>query len=533
MKLKSFGSSAALIVTTLMLIAAAGPVATAQVYTDLFNFDGNDGWQPGTAALAQGRDGNLYGTTPYGGTSDGVVFKITPNGTQTVLHNFDGTDGAQPYGGLTLGTDGNFYGTADGGGANNYGTIFKITKSGSLTTLYSFGTISFYPVAAPIQGADGNFYGTTLNGTAYKITPSGTFTSLGALPGVAYAPLLQATDGNFYGTTGSGGSGSCQSGCGTVFKITSKGVVRIVYNFDSTHGAIPQNAVIQGADGNFYGTTDEGGTYGEGVVYRLTPQGAITVLHNFPDPNYPNDGWWPSAGLVQATDGNFYGVTEAGGTSCGVIFRITPAGAYSILYNFGYTYGSSPGSTLMQHTNGKIYGLAEDGTYGYGVVYSFDMGLGPFVHLVSTLGTVGRPVEILGQGFTGTTAVSFNGTPATYTFVSDTFLEATVPSGAPTGFVTVTTPSGTLTSNQPFRVTPQILSFTPPSGPVGTSVTITGVSLTQTTNVFFGGVEATSFTVDSDTEVTVTVPTGAVTGAIVLTTRGGKTTSPSVFTVTQ
>jgi len=455
MKLKSFLTNAALILTTVMLVVAVATMANAQVYTDLFNFDGNDGSQPGIAALAQGRDGNLYGTTPYGGTSDGVVFKITPNGTQRVLHNFDGTDGAQPYGGLTLGTDGNFYGTADGGGANNYGTIFKITKSGSLTTLYSFGTISFYPVAAPIQGADGNFYGTTLNGTAYKITPSGTFTSLGALPGEAYAPLLQATDGNFYGTTESGGSGSCQGGCGTVFKITFKGVVKIVYNFDSAHGAIPQSAVIQGADGNFYGTAGEGGTYGEGVVYRLTPQGVITVLHNFPDPNYPNDGWWPLAGLVQASDGNFYGVTEEGGTAyTGVIFRITTTGAYSILYNFGYTYGSNPAATLMQHTNGKIYGLAEDGTYGYGVVYSFDMGLGPFVCLVSTLGTVGRPVEILGQGFTGTTAVSFNGTPATYTIASDRLLGAIVPEGATTGFVTVTTPSGTLTSNQEFTVKP-------------------------------------------------------------------------------
>ncbi len=206
------------------------------------------------------------------------------------------------------------------------------------------------------------------------------------------------------------------------------------------------------------------------------------MLHNFPDPNYPNDGCSPDAGLVQATDGNFYGVTVAGGTTGnGVIFQITPAGAYSILYNFDGTHGANPESTPMQHTNGKIYGLTYGGgTCRQGVVYSFDMGLGPFVSLVSTTGKVGKTVEVLGQGFTGTTAVSFNGTAATFKVGSDTYLKATVPSGATTGSVTVTTPGGTLTSNKPFRVTPKILSFNPTSGPVGTSVTITGNSLTQT-----------------------------------------------------
>ena len=135
-----------------------------------------------------------------------------------------------------------------------------------------------------------------------------------------------------------------------------------------------------------------------------------------------------------------------------------------------------------QHTNGKIYGLAPyQGDDGQGVAYSLDMGLGPFVSLVSTWGRVGRNIEVLGQGFTGTTAASVNGTPATYTIVSDTFLGATVPAGATTGFVTVTTPSGTLTSNQSFRVRPQLLSFNPPSGPVGT-----GVSLTQAEGLGFG-----------------------------------------------
>jgi uncharacterized repeat protein (TIGR03803 family) len=473
-RLKSFRTTAALILTTLMLMVAAGTtVATAQTYTDLFNFDGTDGRSP-AGILAQGRDGNLYGTTAYGGINHchgrtcGVVFKITPSGKLKVLYNFHRADGFEPAGGLTLGTDGNFYGTTYYGDIPNEfcetgcGTIFKITKSGSLTTLYAFtGDMlkdGYWPSAPPIEGTDGNFYGTTcggscIEGTAYRVTSSGAFTFLSGLPGGSMAPLLQGTDGNFYGTTYWDDSPYED---GTIFKMTPKGIVTIVYNFDYTHGENPAATVIQGSDNNFYGTTLGGGSYNAGVVFKLTPQGAITVLHIFPDPNYPNDGSNPFAGLVQATDGNFYGVTSGGGTAGGgVIFQITPAGAYSILYNFDSAHGAGPGSTPMQHTNGMIYGLAgAGGIHKDGVVYSFDMGLGPFVSLVSTSGKVGKTIEVLGQGFTGTTAVSFNGTAATFTVERDTYLKATVPSGATTGFVTVTTPSGTLTSNKEFRVKP-------------------------------------------------------------------------------
>lgn len=443
-RVKSFRSSAALILTTLILVVAAGTtLANAQTYNDLYNFDGTNGRDPG-GILAQGRDANLYGSTYYGGTSDwGVVFKITPSGTLTVL------DDVARSNGLTLGTDGSFYGTTF------WGTIFKITKSGSLTTLYSFDGVIEAP---PIQGAGGNFYGATFDtgntsvpGTAYKITPSGSFTSLGLLPGRSASPLLQGMDGNFYGTTGGGGS----SNHGTVFKITPKGIARF-YSFDGAHGSHPWGSLVQGADGNFYGTTYDGGSYDCGVVFRLTPQRAITVLHNFCDPNSHDDGSTPYAGLLQATDGNFYGVTVAGGhKSTGVIFQIASAGSYSILFNFDITHGAQPWSVPMQHTNGKIYGLANyGGTSGDGVVYDFDMGLGPFVTLVSTTGKVGKTIEVLGQGFTGTTAVSFNGAAATFTVVSDTYLTAAVPSGMTAGFVTVTTPSGTLKSNKQFRVKP-------------------------------------------------------------------------------
>jgi uncharacterized repeat protein (TIGR03803 family) len=270
MRLKSFRTNTALSRTTFMLVvAAATMVATAQTYTDLFNFYRTDGAYP-QGILAQGRDGNLYGTTEGGGISGfGIVFKITPGGKLNVIHKFDSVDGSYPFSGLMLGRDGNFYGTTYRGGNNDCGTIFKITKDGSLTTLYTFpdGADGCVPEAPPIQGADGNFYGTTGGGTgtgtAYKITRSGIFTLLGSIPGPSYAPLIQGTDGNFYGTTWVGGTNQD----GTIFKVTPKGAVRIVFNFDSTHGAYPEyGSLIQGSDGNFYGTTSGGGNYGKGCV---------------------------------------------------------------------------------------------------------------------------------------------------------------------------------------------------------------------------------------------------------------------------
>jgi hypothetical protein len=168
---------------------------------------------------------------------------------------------------------------------------------------------------------------------------------------------------------------------------------------------------------------------------------------------------------------------------------------------------------------------------GGSVFYSFDVGFKPLVDLVTWSAKVGKTVEILGQGFTGTTAVSFNGANASFNNVSDTYMTATVPAGALTGTVTVTTFTNTMKSNRAFLVTPQIKSFTPTSGIVGTSMTITGVSLTQATKVTIGGKTA-SFTVNSDTQVTATVPTGAKTGQkIIITTAGGIANSPAAFTV--
>jgi len=461
-----FRIGAALILPVLIsVVPSLTTPATAQTFSVVYNFEYTHGNDPGVGdVLVQGRDGNLYGTTQKGGAdNNGVVFKITPSGKLKVLYSFDVLHGSQPYSGLTLGTDGIFYGTTYQGGIYHHGTIFKITRNGKLTTLYNFrypggrglpGKDGGYPMAPPVQGVSRDFYGTTehpnsIYGTVYKITSSGTFTSLDLFPQPPLAALLLGKDRNFYGTT------SPIGGYGNIFKMTSTGGVTVLYSFDGTHGRAPgYGALIQGSDGDFYGTTMQGGSHDAGVVFKLRPGGALTVLHAFLDPTYPHDGYLPWGGLVQASDGNLYGVTYYGGTGgssgLGVLFQITPAGNYSIIYNFTEV---RPISKLMQHTNGKFYGLTPLGG-PHGVVYSLDLGLGPFVRTVRTSEKTGKTVGILGGGLAGTTGVSFNGTSAAFTVVSDTYLTAVVPEGATTGFVTVTTPGGTLQSNQKFWIRP-------------------------------------------------------------------------------
>ena len=546
-----------LAVAALVLAVTTSTTSQAQfsVLHDFLGSDSADWCNPTYSGIvAQGRDGNMYGTTENGGApaftnNVGTVFQVTPAGVLAVIYSFPSSEtaGWLPFSGLTLGTDGNFYGTTYYYGlpeGSYFGSVFQITPGGILTYLYIFtgGTDGRHPTAPPIQGTDGNWYGTTQGdfsnpGTVYKLTLPNTLKTLyqfvlGEQP---EDPLVQATDGNFYGTTHYGGT----SNNGSVFRITLAGKFTVIYNFDTTNGQAPYSPLIQGTDGNFYGTTISGGSAGGGVVFKLTSAGKITVLYNFIQGDTPSV---PIAGLVQATDGFFYGATDAGNshggtTSDGTVFRISgKPSTPSYLHDFDQSpTASKPQDTLLQHTNGILYGDTFEGgdpASGCGVFYSWNAGLKPFVSLVFTSAKVGKTIQILGQKFTGTTGVSFNGVAATFTVVADTYLTAVVPTGATTGSVTVTTPGGPLTSNKKFRVTPQILSFSPPSGPVGTAVTITGVSLTQTTKVTFGGVTATTFTVISDTQVTATVPTGGKTGKIGITTPGGTATSSGTFTVT-
>jgi uncharacterized repeat protein (TIGR03803 family) len=458
--------------------------ASAQVFTTLANFNGVDGAIPMSMSLVQGLDGNLYGTTENGGYGFGTVFRITSQGSIAAYKICNRVScGEGPQAGVVLATDGYFYGTTPFSGHYGAGTIFKIAPDGTFMTLHNFdfndGANSNTPL---IQATDGNLYGTTSAGgannagTVFKITPGGRLTTLHSfcqLPscsdGRYSSGLLQATDGNFYGTTSSGGAYYL----GSVFKITRKGTLTTLYSFCPTgvppcpDGSSPTAGLVEGTDGNFYGTTGAGGTgsgslcgpisQGCGTIFKLTPDGTLTTLHNFDS----NDGFGPGS-LVQATNGNFYGTTPYGGEAgcfqkvgCGVIFEVTPQGGFTTLHTFGSSDGGDPIGGLVQSTDGNLYGsTAEGGTHNVGTIFKLDVGLGPFVTFISFAGKIGQTCPILGQGFTGTTSVSFNGMLANFTVISDTYISATVPEGATTGYVLVKAPSGALTSNVPFHVLP-------------------------------------------------------------------------------
>lgn len=483
----SIGESKILFLAVLFSVATKIP-APAQDFTILSHFTEHNGANP---TLVQGDDGNFYGTQPTGG---GAVISVTPTGAITVLKELDLPN--YPQTGLVLGSDGNFYGTNPGaGGAGFYAsTIFKVTPSGNVTTLYTFcaqpncrdGT---GPFASLILGVDGSFYGTTDEGggqpgcgTVFKITQDGVLTTLHRFdcskgsPNPR-APLVQATDGNFYGTT----IGAGANNAGTVFRITPAGKLTTVYSFctqmvqsqairSCPDGEYPL-ALVQAKDGNFYGITQQGGSVqgncvrfsGCGTVYKLTVdkengRGMLTTLHRFHD----SDGNGPAT-LVQGTDGNFYGVTSGGGVGLnGTLFTITAEGHLVTLHNFCASGmledcpdGEAP-QQVFQSTDGKFYGTTSQdlvkNTGDSGAFFCLDMSLRPFVSFVRAGGRAGETVEILGQEFGGTTKVSFHGISAKFTVVSGTFIKATVPAGAITGYVTVITPSGRLTSNLPFQV---------------------------------------------------------------------------------
>jgi uncharacterized repeat protein (TIGR03803 family) len=359
---------------------AAQPSTAENLYS--FGSSSTDAAGP-DRELFLGTDGNFYGTTSGGGigggtrlkggpfNGDGTVFKITPTGAETVLHSFADSpaDGANSQG-LTQGSDGNFYGTTLNGGANQRGTVFKLTPEGVESILHSFagGSDGDHPVGGLVQGTDGNFYGMAINyfensnGMVFKLTPEGVLTRLhtfiggsdGAFPS---GRLLQGSDGNFYGMTTQGGPDNR----GTVFKVTPEGVETVLHSFSggSADGAGPQNArLIQGSDGNLYGTTTNGGAQNFGTVFKITPEAVETVLYSF---SGLSDGAYPLAGLFQGSDGNFYGTTSAGGMNDGgTIFKLAPAGVVTVLYPFSRV-GDQPLSNLAEGSDGNLYGTTYEG----------------------------------------------------------------------------------------------------------------------------------------------------------------------------
>ena len=344
------------------------------------------------STLIQANDGNLYGTTSFGGANGaGTVFKITPGGAESVLYSFKGgtTDGGGPLGSLIQASDGDLYGVTATGGANGYGSVFKVTLSGTESILYSFkgGTTDGdprYGGSSLIQASSGNFYGVTYQGGAssdgivFELTPGGSETVLYSFKGGTTDGshpsdnVIQASDGNFYGTTSAGGA----NGDGVVFKITPSGNESVLYAFKggTTDGAAPYGGLIQATDGNLYGMTLQGGTSNAGVAFKITPSGTESVLYAFKGGT--TDGGAPYVNLIQASDGNFYGMTSSDGASGdGVIFKITPSGSETVLYSFlgGATDGATPYGGLIQASDGSLYGVTyQGGASNYGTVFQFN-----------------------------------------------------------------------------------------------------------------------------------------------------------------
>ncbi len=369
------------VIVSVALFGGSSHADMNAILTTLHAFTGADGSNP-QAALVQGSDGFFYGTTQAGRLEQPwqpPYSRSALPGTFTSLYQFSGPDGSDPEAPLVQGSDGNFYGTTvTGGTATNCqcGTIFQITSAGTLTTLFSFSgdTNGANPRAAVTQGHDGSFYGTTLllpggnvsSGTVFKVTSSGTMTALYSYRGfavgfpAAHAGLVQGSDGDFYGTTEFGGS----DGDGSVFEISQDGTFTNLFsisdtNLDST-GEFPCGTLAQGSDSNFYGTTIVGGKTGSGTVFQSTPAGTLTTLHFF-NPN-GTDGANPYGGLVLGSDGNFYGTTGFGGSnSVGDVFRISSAGTFTQPYQFSGPDGRNPQAALVQGCDGSFYGTTYQG----------------------------------------------------------------------------------------------------------------------------------------------------------------------------
>jgi uncharacterized repeat protein (TIGR03803 family) len=337
-----------------------------------------------------------------------------------------------------------------------------------------------------------------------------------------------------------GGTFGGISGFGTVFRMSTTGAFTVLHNFTgiSPDGAGPAGPLTQASNGLLYGTTTSGGAGGFGVVFEMSLSGTYKTLHSFKS---PTEGGEPVDGLLAAADGLLYGATETGGADgWGTLFKMSKAGVLTKLFDFtgktGAVPGANPNTTLVAHTNGTFYGLTyfEGGAFGDGDIYSLTPP-NPLSHIAlccSWWVILDQPVTILGENLTGVVSVDFGSVPAQFQPGSDTYLTAEVPSAAVDALITVTLATGQqLESQQIVHILPKITNLDPSSGPVGTEVAIVGGGFKGATEVTFGGVKATSFTVVSPSLIRAVVPTGAKTGKASVTTHNGTATSKETFTV--
>jgi uncharacterized repeat protein (TIGR03803 family) len=286
------------------------------------------------AALAPGRDGAFYGTTALGGPGDpygkGTIFRFTPGGAYAALHFFSGGDGANPEAALVQGQDGRLYGTTAHEGEGGKGTVFAITTTGELRTLHAFsGSDGDLPLGQLALGPDGRLYGTTAsggahnNGAIFRVSPAGDFSLLFSFGSAAPSPstprggLVLAPDGLFYGAAEFGG----EHGCGAIYRVSPGGDFATVHDLRQFEGANPLAGLLLGGDGRLYGTASSGGAHGLGTIFSVTLAGRVSLLHAFTG---GADGGAPVSGLLQARDGHLYGTTPLGGAgSLGTVYRLS------------------------------------------------------------------------------------------------------------------------------------------------------------------------------------------------------------------
>ena len=581
----SFASTRCLLLIGLLLTGlglAAASRANAQVPDTLLHSFGdgtvaNDGTLPNDLTL--GKDGNFYGTCFDGGSTQtagdlssgyGTAFKMTPSGIVTILHNFgDGSvanDGAGPND-LVQGADGSFYGTTQYGGstqtagnpASGYGMAFKMTAAGVVTIMHSFGDGSVVndghaPSGALVQGRDNNFYGVCYeggstftpgqpysgNGTVFKITLSGTEIVLhnfddGTVTNDGYGPttaLVVGTDGNFYGVCQGGGS----LNYGAAYKVTPAGAVTILHDFGvgvgQVDGVYPSAPLTLGTDGNFYGVCFDGGStenadpngIGYGTIFKMTPSGTETTIHNCGDGTVANDGIYPYATLTRGADGNFYGTNEAGGANNngnGTVFKITPSGTETILHSFrdGTVANDAAGSsdTVIFGADGNLYGTSVGGGAttatdpnhnGYGAAYRLTVSTGTQPATITSLSPntcqAGRyPFTLIvnGTGFVSSALVKWNGTALTTTFVSATQLTASISASlvrtAGTANVTVINSGAAASNTLAFAITaaPTLTTLSPPSVQAGRyafTLTVNGTNFVNGAVVDWNGTALTT-----------------------------------------
>lgn len=351
----------------------------------LHNFaGGTDGKNP-WGGLIRDSSGNLYGTTYYGGAhNSGVVYKVDPSGTETLIYTFaGGSDGGYPIGNVARDSAGNIYGTTELGGLPYRGVVYKIDTLGNETVLYAFsgGSDGSEPTAGVILDSSGNLYGTTYygggsgEGVVFEVDTTShesvlySFTG-GADGGAPWAGVVRDSSGNLYGTTSDGGA----SGSGVVYEVDTTGHETVLHSFNGSGGDFPNAGVTRDSAGRLYGTTYSGGASGGwGVVYRLSPTGHETVLHAFTD---GADGAYPAwAGVVLDSSGSVYGTTSNGGAAnAGVVYKVDSSGNETIIANFpGAPDGSNPYAGLIRDSSGNFYGTASTGgADGWGIVYKLD-----------------------------------------------------------------------------------------------------------------------------------------------------------------